>query len=73
MNLDLNNTKSEPLKPDDYNISSSGGLHLNQQQVEEQRLDSERAKLDDDLERMTNDINKVSSNDNNQKFKLKDE
>lgn len=73
LNIDLSTTAPEPLKPDDYNISSSGGLHLNQQQVEEQRLDSERAKLDDDLERMTNDINKMSSNDNNQKFKLKDE
>lgn len=73
LNLNLNETSSEPIKQDDYHISSSGGLHLNQQQVEEQRLDSERAKLDDDLERMTNDINKMNSNDDKPKFKLKDE
>ena len=73
LNLDLNKTSSQPIKPGDYNISSTGGLHLNQQQVEEQKLDLERAKLDDDLDRMTNDINKMSSNGDKQKFKLKDE
>lgn len=73
LNLDLNKTSPEPIKSGDYNISSNGELHLNQQQVEEQKLDSERAKLDDDLDRMTNDINKMSSNGDKQKFKLKDE
>lgn len=73
LNLDLNKTSPQPIKPGEYNISSNGGLHLNQQQVEEQKLDSERAKLDDDLDRMTNDINKMSSNGSKQKFKLKDE
>ena len=70
LNLDLNNTKSEPLKPDDYNIQSTGGLHLNQEQVEKQKRENDVKQSIDQMERTFAPSNEDSDKP---KFKLKDD
>ena len=49
------------------------GLNLNQQQVDKQNEDSEKAKLEDDVERLMRKYDQQDSNDRESKFKLKDD
>lgn len=70
LNLDLNNTTPEPLKPDDYSIQSTGGLHLNQEQVEKQKRENDIKQSIDQMERTFAPSNEDSDKP---KFKLKDD
>ena len=70
LNIDLSTTAPEPLKPDDYNISSSGGLHLNQEEVEKQKREDNIKQSIDQMERMFAPSNEDSDKP---KFKLKDD
>lgn len=66
---DYSQTVQEPLKPEDYHIQSNGKLHLNQQQIAEDKLDEEISNLMDKYDEM----DRQNSKNSGPKFKLKDD
>lgn len=66
---DYSQTVQEPLKPEDYHIQSNGKLHLNQQKIEEDKLDEEISNLMDKYDEM----DRQNSKNSGPKFKLKDD
>lgn len=76
LNIDFSNfsntiENSKYTTPDITGVKT--GLNLNQQQVDKQNEDSEKAKLEDDVERLMRKYDQQDSNDRESKFKLKDD
>ena len=76
LNIDFSNfsnkiENSKYTTPDITGVKT--GLNLNQQQVDKQNEDIEKAKLEDDVERLMKKYDQQDSNDSGSKFKLKDD
>lgn len=76
LNIDFSNfsntvENSKYTTPDITGVKT--GLNLNQQQVDKQNEDSEKSKLEDDVERLMRKYDQQDSNDGGSKFKLKDD
>lgn len=76
LNIDFSNfsnkiENSKYTTPDITGVKT--GLNLNQQQVDRQNKDIEKAKLEDDVERLMRKYDQQDSNNSGSKFKLKDD
>lgn len=76
LNIDFSNfsntiENSKYTTPDITGVKT--GLNLNQQQVDKQNEDIEKAKLEDDVERLMRKYDQQDSNNSGSKFKLKDD
>lgn len=76
LNIDFSNfsntiENSKYTTPDITGVKT--GLNLNQQQVDKQNEDIEKAKLEDDVERLMRKYDQQDSNNSGSKFKIKDD